>query len=67
VQENRELMELNKHLTAAEIILAIRYLDPDPGTKKTRADAGSGASIYIPLFTALAVALAYIGFYISTL
>jgi hypothetical protein len=67
MQENRELMELNKHLTDAEIMLAIHYLDPDPGTKKTRANAGRGASIYIPLFTALAAALAYIGFYVWTL
>jgi hypothetical protein len=63
--ENRELMELNKHLTDAEIMLAIRYLDPDSCTKKTR--VGSVASICIPLLTALAVALTYIGFYVWTL
>jgi hypothetical protein len=62
MRENRELMEINKHLTDAEIMLAIRYLDPDLCTKKTR--VGSVGSICIPLLTALAVALTYIGFYV---
>jgi hypothetical protein len=60
-------MELNKHLPDAEIMLAIRYLDPDSCTKKTGKDTGTVAGICIPLFTALVVALTYIAFYVWAL
>ena len=29
MQDNHEMMELNEHLADAEIMWAIRYLDPD--------------------------------------
>ena len=67
MQENRDLRELNEHPTDAEIMLAIRYLDPDSCTEKAGKDVGTVTGICIPLFTALATALTYIGLYVWTL
>ena len=64
MQENRELRELNEYPTDAEIILAIRYLDPDSCTGMTGRDVGTVAGTCIPLFTGLVTALTYIGCYV---
>jgi hypothetical protein len=67
MQENHELMELSKHVTDAEITLAIRYLDPDVCAGKTGEDTGTVVGIGITLVTALTGALAYICLYMRTL
>lgn len=67
MQGKGELIELNKRLTDTEIMLTIRYLDPDQSTNKTGAAIGNLSSICIPLFAAIAVALTYIGFYVWAL
>jgi hypothetical protein len=66
MQENREMM-LNEHLTDAEIVRAIHYLDPDLCTDKTLEDTGSAVGIGITLLTALTGALTYIGLYVRDL
>ena len=67
MQKNNRLMELNRHLTDAEIMCAIRYLDPDVFADKTEADADTGVGTCITLLTALVGALAYIYLYSRTL
>ena len=67
MRENREMMELNEHLTDADITLAIRYLDPDLCAEKAGEDTGTAVGIGITLLTALAGALTYIGLYVRDL
>jgi hypothetical protein len=67
MQENRELIELNEHLTNAGIMRAIRYLDPDLCAEGTGEDAGTVRGICITLLTALTGALTYIYLYMRTL
>ena len=67
MQENRELIELNEHLTDAEIGRAIRYLDPDLCAERTGGDAGTLVGICIPLLIVLTVALTCIHLYVRIL
>jgi hypothetical protein len=67
MQENRELMELNEHLTDAKVALAIRYLDPDLRAERTGKDASTLVGIFITLLTGLTGAIAYICHYIWNL
>ena len=67
MQDNHEMMELNEHLTDAEIMRAIRYLDPDLCAEKAGEDTGTAVGIGITLLTALAGALTYIGVYVRDL
>jgi hypothetical protein len=67
MQENHKMMELNEHLTDAEIMRAIRYLDPDLCAEKAGEDTGTAVGIGITLLTALAGALTYIGLYVRDL
>jgi class 3 adenylate cyclase len=67
MQENREMMELNEHLTDADIMWAIRYLDSDLCAKKAAEDTGTAVGIGIALLTALTGALTYIGLYVRVL
>ena len=67
MQKNREMMELNEHLTDAEIIRTIRYLDPDLCAEKAPEDSGTAVGIGITLLTALTGALTYIGLYVRDL
>ena len=64
MQNNHEMMELNEHLTDAEIMRAIRYLDPDLCAAKAGENTGTAIGIGITLLTALAGALTYIGVYV---
>jgi hypothetical protein len=48
MQDNHEMMELNEYLTDAEIVRAIRYLDPDFSTERTEEDAGTALEISRP-------------------
>jgi hypothetical protein len=56
-----ELTKLNKHPTDAEIMWAIRYLDPDLCLGKARKDPATVVGIGITLLTAITGALTYIG------
>jgi hypothetical protein len=67
MQDNHEMMELNEHLTDAEIMAAIRYLEPDLCAEKTGEDTGTIIGIGITLLTALTGALTYIGLYVREL
>ena len=67
MQENRELIKINKHLTNAQIMGAIRYLDPDPRAEETGEDAGRVLGIGITWLIVLTGALAYIGLYVRAL
>ena len=67
MQENHKIMELNEHLTDAEITRAIRYLDPDLCAGKTGEDTRAAAGIGITLLTALTGALTFIGLYVRDL
>lgn len=60
MQKNNRLTQLNHRLSDAEIMCAIRYLDPDLCVGKPEAGAGTGVGICISLLTALTGALAYI-------
>ncbi len=57
MQDNRELRELNEHLTDAEITWAIRYLHPHLGAERTGEDAGTLVGICITLLTGLTGAI----------
>ena len=67
MQENHEMMELNEHLTNAEIMRKIRYLDPDLCAETVGEGTGTVVGISITLVTALTGALVYIGLYVRTL
>jgi hypothetical protein len=67
MQNKHEMMELNEYLTDAEIVRAIRYLDPEFSTEGTGEDAGTALGISFALTTALTGALVYIGLYVRTL
>ena len=67
MQENRETMEFNEHLTDVEIVRAIRYLDPETCADKAEGDTSTVVGIGITLLTALAGALTYIGLYVRGL
>jgi hypothetical protein len=67
MQENDEMMELNEHLTDAEITAAICYLDPDLCAEEAGEDTGTVAGIGISLLTALTGALTYISRYVREL
>ena len=67
MQENRELMKLNEHLTDTEIMWAIRYLDPDSSAEKTGKEAGTIVGICITLLIALTGVLTCICLYVRTL
>ena len=62
-----ELIERNEHLTDAEIVWAIRYLDPDLCTERAGEGTGTVVGIGITLLTALSGALVYIGLYLRML
>jgi hypothetical protein len=53
-------VELNDHLTDAEILRAIRYLDPDPCAEETQEERGTAVGICITLLAAQAIALTLI-------
>lgn len=59
--ENHEMMNLNKHKTDAEIMRAIRYLDPDLCARRAGEDTGTAGGFGCTLLTALAGALTCIG------
>ena len=67
MQNNHKMMELNEHLTDAEIMSAIRYLDPDLRAEKAEEDAGSVVGIGITMLTALTDALTHISLYVREL
>jgi hypothetical protein len=67
MQENRELRELNEHLTDAEITRAISYLDPDLCGEKAGEDARALIGICITLLTGLTSATTYICLYMWNL
>ena len=67
MQENHKMMELNEYLTDAEIMWAIRYLDPDLRAEKAGDDTGTVVGISFILVTVLTGALAYIGLYVRDL
>jgi hypothetical protein len=67
MQEYREMMVLNEHLTDAEIVSAIRYLDPDSSAEKAGGDTGTVVGISFTLVAVLTGALVYIGLYVRTL
>jgi hypothetical protein len=67
MQDNHEMMEFNERLTAAEIMWAIRYLDPDLCAEKAAEDTGTVVGIDITFLTALTGALTYIGLYVRGL
>jgi hypothetical protein len=64
MQDNHEMMELNERLTDAEIVRAIRYLDPDLCAEKAEQDTGTVVGIGVTLLTALTGALTYVGLYV---
>ena len=61
------MMEFNEHLTATEIMRAIRYLDPDLCAEEAEEDTGTVVGIGISLLTALTGALTYISLYVRDL
>jgi hypothetical protein len=65
--ENHELMEHNEHLTDAEIMWAIRDLDPDSYAGENGKDAGTVVGICITFLIALTSALTYICLYVRSL
>jgi hypothetical protein len=67
MQDDHEMMELNGHLADAEIMGAIRYLDPDLCAERAAEDTGTVVGIGVTLLTALAGALTYIGLYVRNL
>lgn len=67
MEENHEPIELNEHLTDAEIMSAIRYLDPDLCAEGTGDDSGTVLGICITFLTALTGALTCICFSIRIL
>jgi len=67
MQDNHEMMELNEQLTDAEIIWAIRYLDPDLCAVKAEEGTGTVVGIGIRLLTALTDALTSISLYVRDL
>lgn len=60
-------MELNEHLTNAEIKRAIRYLDPDTYAERTDEDAATLVEICVTLLTGLMGAITYICLYMRNL
>jgi hypothetical protein len=66
MQENYEIVELNEHLTDAEIIWAIRYLDPDLCAENAVEDTGTVVGISFFFVAVLTGALEYIGLYMRT-
>jgi hypothetical protein len=64
MQDNREMIELNEHLTDAEIVRAIRYLDPDLYAEKAEEDTGTAVGIGVALLAALTGALTYVALYV---
>jgi hypothetical protein len=67
MQHYHEMMEPNEYLTDAEIVRAIRYLDPDLCAEGAEEHTGTSVGIGISLLTALTAALTYIGFYVRGL
>ncbi|QNI30500.1 hypothetical protein H7849_15235 [Alloacidobacterium dinghuense] len=57
----------DERLTDAEIMRAIRYLDPDVCAERARENAGTILGICITLVTVLTGALAYVWLYTRTL
>lgn len=60
MQENRERIVDAERLTDAEIMRAIRYLDPDIYGERTREDASTILVICITLLIFFTGALAYV-------
>jgi hypothetical protein len=67
MQENRELMKLNEHLTDAEITWVIRYLDPDLCVERTGKGTGTLVGICITLLIGLTAAITCICLYLRSL
>ena len=67
MQENRELTEFHAHLTDAETMWAIRYLDPDLCAERSGKDVGTLVGICITLLTGLTSAITYICLYMRDL
>jgi hypothetical protein len=66
MQENHKLT-IAEHLTDAEILCAIRYLDPDLCAERAGEDAGTILGICINLLSALTDTLTHICVYIRML
>jgi hypothetical protein len=67
MQDNHEMMGLNTYLTDAEVMRAIRYLDPDLCAKQVGESAGTVEGIGANLLTAFTGALSCIGLYVRGL
>jgi hypothetical protein len=67
MQDNREMIGIDEHLTDAEIMCVIRYLDPDLCAEKAGEDTATVVAISLTLVTVLTGALVYIGLYVRTL
>jgi hypothetical protein len=63
MQDNHEM----NHLADAEIMWAIRYLDPDLCAEQPEEDSATVVGIGITLLTALTNALTYISLYVRDL
>jgi hypothetical protein len=67
MQESREMMKLNEHLSDAEIMSAIFYLDPDLSVHASGEHTGTRVEIGIAVLAALTGALTYIGLFVRDL
>jgi hypothetical protein len=64
MHDDHEMMELTEYLADAEIMRAIRYLDPDLCVEKAEEDPSTVVGIGVALLTALTGALTYVGLYV---
>lgn len=67
MHENQEPVAPSEHPTDAEIMWAIRYLDPDISAEKGGEDAGTVFGIGITSLAMLTCALTYIWVYMGKL
>ena len=67
MQEKNELIPIPERMTDAEIMSAIRYLDPDPCAEGTSEDSVMLVGICITLLTGLTGAITYVCFYMRNL
>ena len=66
MQENHKVT-IAEHMTDAEIMRVIRYLDPDLNAERAEEDDGTALGICITFLTWLAGALTYICLYVRAL
>ena len=64
MQDDHEMMELNEYLADAELVRAIRYLDPDLCAERAEEHTCTVVGIGISLLTALTGALTHISLYV---